>query len=56
MGTQVSIQLQFSSFPDKLKMGEILDMYQPFYQHPEELAQSLGLGERLQTAPQGLRA
>jgi ABC-2 type transport system ATP-binding protein len=46
----VGIQLQFSTFPDKLKVGEILDLYQSFYPHPanpEELAQALGLGEKL---------
>jgi ABC-2 type transport system ATP-binding protein len=46
----VGIQLQSSTFPDKLKVGEILDMYQSFYQHPanlEELAQALELDEKL---------
>jgi ABC-2 type transport system ATP-binding protein len=46
----VGVQLQFSTFPDKLKVGEILEMYQSFYQHPaspEELANALGLGEKL---------
>jgi ABC-2 type transport system ATP-binding protein len=45
----VGVQLQFSTFPDKLKVGEILEMYQSFYQHPaspEELANALGLGEK----------
>ena len=27
----VGVQLQFSTFPDKLKVSEILDMYQSFY-------------------------
>jgi ABC-2 type transport system ATP-binding protein len=46
----VGVQLQFSTFPDKLKVGEILDLYQSFYQNPanaEDLAQALGLGEKL---------
>jgi len=46
----VGVQLQFSTFPDKLKVLEILDMYQSFYPNPanpEELAQVLGLSEKL---------
>jgi ABC-2 type transport system ATP-binding protein len=46
----VGVQLQFSTFPDRLKVGEILDMYQSFYQHPadpQELAQALGFGEKM---------
>jgi ABC-2 type transport system ATP-binding protein len=46
----VGVQLQFSTFPDKLRVGEILDLYQSFYQNPanaEDLAQALGLGEKL---------
>jgi ABC-2 type transport system ATP-binding protein len=46
----VGVQLQFSTFPDKLKVGEILDMYQSFYPHPanpEELAQALGFSEKM---------
>jgi len=46
----VGVQLQSSTFPDKLKVGEILDMYQSFYPNPanpEELAQALGLSEKL---------
>jgi ABC-2 type transport system ATP-binding protein len=46
----VGVQLQFSTFPDKLKVSEILDMYQSFYwnpANPEELTQALGLGEKL---------
>lgn len=46
----VGVQLQFSTFPDKLKVGEILDMYQSFYQNsanPEELARALGFSEKL---------
>ena len=46
----LGVQLQFSTFPDRLKVGEILDMYQSFYPdpaRPEELAQALGLGEKL---------
>ena len=46
----VGVQLQFSTFPDKLKVSEILDMYQSFYQNPanpEELANALGFNEKL---------
>ncbi len=46
----VGVQLQFSTFPDKLKVSEILDMYQSFYIHPanpEELARALGFSEKL---------
>lgn len=46
----VGVQLQSSTFPDKLKVSEILDMYQSFYwnpANPEELAQALGLSEKL---------
>ena len=46
----VGVQLQSSTFPDKLKVGEILDMFQSFYPNPanpEELAQALGLSEKL---------
>jgi len=46
----VGVQLQFSTFPDKLRVREILDMYQSFYPNPanpEELAQRLGFDEKL---------
>ena len=46
----VGVQLQSGTFPDKLKVGEILDMYRSFYQNPanpEELAGALGFGEKL---------
>ncbi len=46
----VGVQLQSSTFPDKLKVSEILDMFQSFYwnpANPEELAQALGFGEKL---------
>ncbi len=46
----VGVQLQASTFPDKLKIDEILDMYQSFYRNPanaKELAQGLGFGEKL---------
>lgn len=46
----VGVQLQFSTFPDKLRVREILDMYQSFYPNPanpEELAQGLGFDEKL---------
>jgi ABC-2 type transport system ATP-binding protein len=46
----VGVQLQFSTFPDKLKVSKILDMYQSFYPNAansEELAQALGFSEKL---------
>jgi ABC-2 type transport system ATP-binding protein len=46
----VGVQLQFSTFPDKLKVSEILGLYQSFYTHPanpEELARALGFSEKL---------
>jgi ABC-2 type transport system ATP-binding protein len=46
----VGVQLQFSTFPDRLKVSEILDMYRSFYRNPadaSELAGALGLGEKL---------
>ena len=42
----VGVQLQESSFPAKLRVGEILDMYQSFYREPAdvtELIEVLGL-------------
>ncbi len=42
----VGVQLQESSFPAKLRVGEILDMYQSFYREPAdvtELTEVLGL-------------
>ncbi len=48
----VGVQLQASTFPDKLKVGEILDLYQSFYRNPadpDELAQALGLDEKLRS-------
>ncbi len=46
----VGVQLQASAMPDKLKVGEILDMYQSFYREPAdigELAGALGLAGKL---------
>jgi ABC-2 type transport system ATP-binding protein len=45
----VGVQLQSSALPAKLKVGEILDMYQSFYRNPgdvEELVEALGLGPK----------
>jgi ABC-2 type transport system ATP-binding protein len=42
----VGAQLQASTFPSKLKVGEILDMYRSFYREPTdvgELTEALGL-------------
>jgi ABC-2 type transport system ATP-binding protein len=35
----VGVQLQESSFPAKLRVGEILDMYQSFYREPADVAE-----------------
>ena len=45
----VGVQLQSSALPAKLRVGEILDMYQSFYRNPadvEELTEVLGLGSK----------
>ena len=42
----VGVQLQESAFPDKLRVGEILDMYRSFYRGPAdvtEVVEALGL-------------
>jgi len=42
----VGVQLQASSFPAKLRVGEVLDMYRSFYREPAdvtELVEALGL-------------
>jgi ABC-2 type transport system ATP-binding protein len=46
----VGVQLQTSALQEKLKVGEILDLYQSFYEKPangKELAVGLGLKEKL---------
>jgi ABC-2 type transport system ATP-binding protein len=46
----VGVQLQSGALPDKLKVREILDMYQSFYRQPadyHELAEVLGLTDKL---------
>jgi ABC-2 type transport system ATP-binding protein len=46
----VGVQLQSSVLPSRLKVGEILDLYQSFYHDPAdvaELTEALGLGEKL---------
>ncbi len=45
----VGVQLQSSALPAKLKVGELLDLYQSFYPEPAdpaELAQRLGLADK----------
>ena len=45
----VGVQLQSSALPAKLRVGEILDMYQSFYRNPadiEELIKVLDLGSK----------
>src|SRR6516225_630810 len=46
----VGVQLQASAFPDRLRVGEILDMYRSFYRQPAdvgELIEVLGLAGKL---------
>jgi ABC-2 type transport system ATP-binding protein len=46
----VGVQLQTSAIQEKLKIGEILDLYQSFYEKPasvKALAKGLGLEEKL---------
>jgi ABC-2 type transport system ATP-binding protein len=43
------VQLQASALPARLRVGEILDMYQSFYRHPadvDELTEALGLAAK----------
>jgi ABC-2 type transport system ATP-binding protein len=43
------VQLQSGAFPPKLRVGEIIDMYQSFYRHPVdvgEMARVLGLADK----------
>jgi ABC-2 type transport system ATP-binding protein len=37
----VGVQLQASALPAKLRVGEILDMYQSFYRHPADISELL---------------
>ncbi|MGH2869185.1 MAG: ABC transporter ATP-binding protein [Solirubrobacteraceae bacterium] len=36
------VQLQSGAFPAKLKVGEIIDMYQSFYRHPADVGELIG--------------
>jgi ABC-2 type transport system ATP-binding protein len=38
----VGVQLQASAMPDRLKVGEILDMYQSFYREPADIGELVG--------------
>jgi ABC-2 type transport system ATP-binding protein len=38
----VGVQLQTSALPAKLKVGEILDLFHSFYQHPADLEEIMG--------------
>jgi ABC-2 type transport system ATP-binding protein len=49
---RVGVQLQASALPAKLTVGEILDLYHSFYDHPAdlpELVEVLGLAEKRST-------
>ena len=48
--SMVGVQLQASALPGRLRVCEILDLYQSFYPRPAEigvLVDALGLGEKL---------
>jgi ABC-2 type transport system ATP-binding protein len=48
----IGVQLQESQLPDKLKVGEALELYSSFYRAPadsDRLLKSLGLAERRET-------
>ena len=48
----VGVQLQSAALPDKLRVGEALDLYRSFYRRPADVAdlvEGLGLGGRLHT-------
>lgn len=48
----VGAQLQFSAQPDKLRVGEVLDLYRSFYRRPADLTdlvEGLGLAGKLHT-------
>jgi ABC-2 type transport system ATP-binding protein len=50
---QVGVQLQDGQLPDKLRVGEALELYASFYSQPadaDELIKRLGLGDRRDTA------
>ncbi|MFC4588067.1 ABC transporter ATP-binding protein [Sphaerisporangium corydalis] len=50
---RVGVQLQDCSLPDKLKVGEALDLYASFYDRPadwRELMEDVGLGPKRNTA------
>jgi len=50
--TQVGIQLQASELPDKLRVGEAVDLFASFYRdarEPDELLERLGLEDKRQT-------
>ncbi|GAA4552578.1 ABC transporter ATP-binding protein [Amycolatopsis samaneae] len=50
---RVGIQLQESQLPDKLRVGEALDLYASFYRtpaNPEKLLTTLGLADKRDTA------
>ncbi len=44
----VGVQLQSSALPEWLRVGEIVDMYRSFYEHPTEddLMEAFGLGDK----------
>lgn len=55
--TLVGVQLQASTLPAKLRVGEILDLYHSFYAHPadlSELVDDLGLAAKHSTAYKNL--
>ena len=50
---QVGVQLQESQLPDRIRVGEALDLYASFYENPADwrtLVDDLGLADRIDTA------
>ncbi|GAA1289681.1 ABC transporter ATP-binding protein [Saccharothrix xinjiangensis] len=50
--TRLGVQLQQSELPDRIRVGEALDLYSSFYRDPadwRELLERLGLGDRART-------
>ncbi|MFT7834966.1 ABC transporter ATP-binding protein [Saccharothrix sp. BKS2] len=50
--TRLGVQLQQSELPDRIRVGEALDLYSSFYRDPadwRELLDRLGLGDRART-------
>jgi ABC-2 type transport system ATP-binding protein len=45
----VGVQLQASALPDRLRVGEALELYGAFYRDPADVGEQLGLGPVMRT-------